>query len=62
MTPNGRENEEEFDKDGAKWQNASHKDGEDGTHVPHLFGDLTRNLVSSDRLLHWLENNQAVIE
>jgi len=48
VTPNGRQDEEELDEYGTKGQDTSHQNREQGAHVPHLFGDLTWDLIRAN--------------
>jgi hypothetical protein len=43
-------NKEELDEDGTKWQNTAHQARSPWLHVPHLLGNLTRNLICANRV------------
>jgi len=48
VKPNGGKDEEELDENSTKWQNASHKNGKEGLHVPNLVRNLSWNLIRSN--------------
>ena len=56
--PETVENEEELNKDAAKWKYASHEGGGDRMGQPTLVRNLTRNLVCSHWLLRCLERER----
>jgi hypothetical protein len=50
VVPDGGENKVELDEDGTKWQNTAHQARSPWLHVPHLLGNLTRNLICANRV------------
>lgn len=57
VTPDGRKDEEQFDEYSTKRQDSSHQDRKQGAHVPHLFGNLSWNLIGP----HWVISNRFLV-